>query len=194
MRFLMLLPLVLMGGGALVGVTVLTAVCICEGMKYPVVASDCILVLGAHVRKDGHMCRTLTHRCEKAIEAWRAGIAPVMIVCGGQGSDEPVPEAHAMRQWFLEHGVPEDRVIIEDASRNTRENLRFARNIMESKGYKTAAICTSDYHLRRALWQAREEGLTACGISAPSSRNIISFTRNRFRETCSWILYFLRRI
>lgn len=180
--------------GALTGLSVLTAVCVCAGMEYVPAPSDCILVLGAHVWMDGRMSNALTYRCEAALAAWREGIAPVLIVCGGQGDNEPMPEADAMRQWLIENGVPEDAVIAENQSRNTRENLRNARAIMEARGYRTAAVCTSNYHLRRALWQARDEGLTATGIAAPSTKDAVSFVRGRFRETCSWILYFLRRI
>lgn len=185
---------ILVGIGALVGLSVLTAVCVCAGMEYTPRPSDCILVLGAHVWMDGRMSNALTYRCESALKAWEDGVAPVIIVCGGQGADEPMPEAAAMYAWMREHGVPEDRLIAEDQSKNTRENLINARAIMEARGMKTAAVCTSNYHLRRALWQARDEGLDACGIAARSTRDPVSFARGRLRETCSWILYFLRRI
>ena len=187
-----LLSLVILG--AATGLSVLTAVCVCAGMRYTPEKSDCIIVLGAHVWMDGRLSNALTYRCEAALQAWRDGVAPVIIVCGGQGDNEPEPEADAMRRWMIGHGVPEDRVIAEAASKNTRENLRNARAIMERRGDATCAVCTSNYHLRRALWQARDEGLTAMGIAAPSTKDAISFARGRFRETCSWILYFLRKI
>lgn len=193
-RKMLILLLALAGLGALTGLSALTAVCVCERMEYVPVPSDCILVLGAHVWADGRLSNALEYRCQAALEAWRSGLAPVLIVCGGQGQGEPEPEAEAMYRWMLERGVPEDRLIAENQSRNTRENLQNAREIMRERGFQTCAICTSSYHLRRALWQARDEGLNACGISAPSTKDIVSFVRGRFRETCSWILYFLRRI
>lgn len=180
--------------GALVGLSVLTAVCVCAARTWTPEPSDCILLLGAHVWMDGRLSNALTYRCEAALDAWRDGLAPYIIVCGGQGKNEPTTEATAMRAWMIDHGVPASRVIAEDQSRNTRENLINAKAIMEAHGWKTAAVCTSDYHLTRALWQARDEGLTATGIPAQSTKDILSFVRGRFRETCSWILYFLRRI
>ena len=90
--------------------------------------------------------------------------------------------------------MPEDRVIAEDRPLNTRENLRNARAIMAQRGFRTAAVCTNDYHLTRALWIARDEGVEAVGIAAPSTRDIVSFVKGRLRETCSWILYFIRKL
>ena len=172
---------------------VLTAVCVCAGRTYAPRPADCAVVLGAHVWMDGRMSNALTYRCEAALKAWRSGLCPVIIVCGAQGANEPETEAAAMRRWMIAHGVPEDRVIAEDRSRNTRENLVNARAIMAERGLKTAAVCTNDYHLTRALWLARDEGIPATGIPAPSTRDAISFIRGRLRETCSWILYFVRK-
>ena len=188
------LLLVIVALGAVTGLSVLTAVCVCAGMEYRTEPSDCIIVLGAHVWEDGRLSNALTYRCEAALEAWKKGIAPTIIVCGAQGRGEPSTEAEAMRGWMLEHGVPEDRVILEPESVNTLQNLTNARDIMASRGFETAAVCTNNYHLRRALWLARDVGIEATGIAAPSTKDPVSFVRGRVRETCSWILYFLRRV
>ena len=193
-RMLIRLLIVCVALGALVGGSVLTAVCLCARRDFHAEKSDCILVLGAHVWMDGRMSNALTYRCEAALAAWERGLAGDIIVCGAQGRDEPETEAAAMRRWMIERGVPEDRVIAEDRSLNTRENLRNARAIMAQRGFRTAAVCTNDYHLTRALWIARDEGVEAVGIAAPSTRDIVSFVKGRLRETCSWILYFIRKL
>ena len=180
--------------GAVIGLSVLTAVCVCAGMEYRTEPSDCIIVLGAHVWEDGRLSNALTYRCEAALKAWQEGVAPTIIVCGARGRGEPTTEAEAMRGWLLERGVPEDRVIMEPDSVNTMQNLTNAREIMASRGFETAAICTNNYHLRRSLWLARDVGIKATGIAAPSTKDPVSFVRGRVRETCSWILYFLRRV
>lgn len=193
-KMLAIVLTILFALGALTGLSVLTAVCVCAGRRYEPRAADCIVVLGAHVWMDGRMSNALTYRCEAALQAWRDGLSPYIIVCGAQGRSEPEPEAAAMRRWMIAQGVPEDRVIAEDRSVNTLENLQNARAIMERRGLHTAAVCTSDYHLTRALWLARDVGLPATGIPARSTRDAISFARGRIRETCSWILYAIRKL
>lgn len=193
-RAIVRILLVCIAVGAAVGLTVLTAVCLSAGRTWVPEKSDCIVVLGAHVWMDGRLSNVLTYRCEAALDAWRNGVAPAIIVCGAQGSGEPTTEAAAMRAWMIGHGVPEDAVVAEDRSVNTLQNLENARAIMEARGWKKAAVCTSNYHLRRALWLARDVGLDATGIAAPSTRDPVSFARGRLRETCSWILYFLRKM
>lgn len=180
--------------GALTGLSVLTAVCVCAGRTYEDRPADCAVVLGAHVWMDGRMSNALTYRCEAALAAWQKGRVSAIIVCGAKGDNEPEAEAVAMRRWMLDHGVPEDRLIAEAESINTRQNLVNAKAIMARNGWRTAAVCTSDYHLTRALWLARDVGLDATGIPARSTRDPISFARGRLRETCSWVLYFIRKM
>ena len=194
LKIVLTIIIALLVAGALIGVSVLTAVCLSAGMTWTTEPADCIIVLGAHVWMDGTLSNALRYRCEAALKAWQDGIAPAIIVCGGQGNDEPEPEGVAMARWFIAHGVPKDRVFIDATSTTTVENMNNARAIMEAQGFSKAAVCTNNYHLRRALWVARDAGLDATGIAAPSTRNPISFVRGRLRETCSWILYFVRRV
>lgn len=193
MKLFLRICLICMALGAAVGLSVLTAVCVCAGRTWTPVQSDCIVVLGAHVWMDGRLSNALTYRCEAALKAWKDGVAPALILCGARGKDEPVTEAEAMYGWMLDHGVPESAVIMEDRSLNTRQNIANAQAIMVERGWKTAAVCTNDYHLTRALWIARDAGLHATGIAAPSTKDIPSLVRGRLRETCSWILYFIRK-
>lgn len=156
--------------------------------------ADCIIVPGAHVWMDGRMSDSLLYRCRAALAAWRDGVAPVMILCGARGHDEPVTEAAAMRGWMLAQGVPEGALLTDEASVNTAQNLANAKAIMAANGLRAAAVCTSDYHLRRALWIARDVGIEVTGIAAPSPKRPDVWLRGRLRETCSWALYFLRKI
>lgn len=191
---LLTIGIAVVAAGALTGLAVLAAVCLSAGMTWIPEPSDCIIVLGAHVWMDGRLSHALEYRCEAALQAWRDGVAPALILCGGQGKDEPCSEADAMRRYMIGRGVPESALFVDETSRDTRENLVNARAVMQTQGFRTCAVCTSNYHLRRALWQARDEGLDATGIAAPSTRDVVSFARGRLREACSWILYFLRRI
>jgi uncharacterized SAM-binding protein YcdF (DUF218 family) len=94
------------------------------------------------------------------------GGRPVMIVSGGQGSDEEVPEARAMAGYLIERGFPDDRLAVEDQSGTTEENLAFSKAIMDAAGGPRPArrparclIVTSDYHVFRTAMTARKVGI-----------------------------------
>ena len=159
-----------------VTVLVLGVVCALALMGYvywqethlpPVEESYVIIVLGAQVQPDGTPSVALERRLTLALESYEA--APQWIItCGAQGLDEPRAEGDVMRDWLIARGVAPEHVIAETNSFNTRENLRFARAIMEEQGFTQALIVTSDYHVARALELCRQEGISATGKGSPS--------------------------
>lgn len=150
------------------------------------VPSDCIVVLGAkaHGLEPG---RVLRARLEQAQKAYEQGLGGKILVCGGKGTDETVPEAAAMAAYLKAQGVPDEDILLEQDSRNTRENLRFAKRIMEANGYRTCVLVTSDYHMARARLLAAQEGLSVTCSRARSDWPGIWFSR--VRECLSWIKY-----
>ena len=170
-----------------------TAVCLCALRGRHVRHGDCILVLGAKVRPDGSMSNALRLRCERALQLFEQGAASYIIACGGV-CDGPISEASVIRAFLTEKGVPAERILLEDQSVNTWENLINARKIMDAHGMHRAVLVTSDYHLTRALWMAKGQGLNAVGAASLSSRKLSHFVRTRFRESISWILYIWNEI
>ena len=102
--------------------------------------------------------------------------ARYLVVCGGKGPDELVPEAYAMRDYLVAHGVPEGHILVEDASRTTAENLENAKGLMEShfsSGISNSAACivvTSEFHAVRAWLWARHAGLDCKGVVGKPTR------------------------
>ena len=131
------------------------------------------LSAGARLR-DGNiwngdrLSRLLRDRLDKAIEVYRKDpTPPVLIPSGGQGGDETVSEAEAMRQYLLERGIPERDILPEDASKTTLENLSFSKRILDGReGRKYTALVTSNYHVYRALRYCRRIGLKCTGIGS----------------------------
>lgn len=150
----------------------------------PIAQSDVIIVLGAQVKEDGTPSVALERRLTAALESYQER-AQVIIVCGAQGANEPRAEGDVMRDWLVEHGVPEADVVAETASFNTRENLRYARTIMQERGLSQALVVTSDYHVARALELCRQEGIEATGKGSPSKPEY--FIKNHLREGLSWV-------
>ena len=170
--------------------TALVAVVAYKEYTIPAPTGDtqAIIVLGAQVKADGTPSVALQRRLTAALESYREKPA-LIIVCGAQGGNEPRAEGDVMREWLLERGVPEGDVVAETASFNTRENLTYARAIMEHRGLHEALIVTSDYHVARALALCAQAGITATGKGSPSKPEY--FIKNHFREGLSWIKFWL---
>jgi uncharacterized SAM-binding protein YcdF (DUF218 family) len=128
--------------------------------------ADFVVVLGSGLRPDGGVPPLLAHRLERGRAVWgaldrRAGdFKPLLIVSGGQGGDEPVPEASAMASYLIARGFPAERLLLEYRSRSTEENLTFSQAIMdEIRPGARAAVVTSDFHAFRAALLARRLGI-----------------------------------
>lgn len=128
---------------------------------------DYIIVLGAQVRTDGPSV-VLRFRLEKATEYLKENPETKCIVSGGQGSNEPKSEARAMADYLIEHGIAEDRILLEDKSTNTSQNLQFSKKLLPEN--VSVGIVTNNFHVKRALYLAKRFGLTnAEGIAAYST-------------------------
>lgn len=162
----------------------------------PVGRFDAIIVLGCQVKPDGSLSLQLQMRLEKVLDVWRTRQVPI-VVCGGQGSNEPCTEASAMKTWLIDHGVPEGMILCDETSVNTRTNLENARALLGEDADGIVAIVTSDYHVPRALSIAKDAGLNAVGFGGETLGGM-HWVRNHFREALSWVKYwaekyFLRR-
>lgn len=135
-------------------------------------APDCVLVLGCGIFPDGRLTLSLQSRLDTAYDALLVYPDALCIVSGGQGDNEPIPEAQAMRDYLLARGVEEQRILMEPHSRNTAQNMRYSADIMHRHGLITAVVVTNDYHIYRALVTAERCGVEAFGIGAPTNWRI----------------------
>ncbi|MFE2106607.1 YdcF family protein [Kitasatospora sp. NPDC059463] len=135
---------------------------------------DFVVVLGAGLTDGSTVPPLLAARLERALALFRRqaarGRAPVLLVSGGKGSDERVPEAEAMADYLMARGVPDGLVVQERSSTNTRENLEFSRALMERlrPGYR-CVIVTNDFHALRAAITARRAGVRGEAVGAPTA-------------------------
>ena len=148
---------------------------------------DYIIILGCRFRKDGSLTPLLQGRCDRAIRFCReqqeaSGKEAVLIPSGGRGADESMPEAEAMARYLVSQGIPESRIIREDQSRNTYENMAFSKKIIDGANPEGKAVfSTTNYHVfRSGLW-ASLAGLPAEGIG---SRTKWWFWPNAFMREC----------
>ena len=136
---------------------------------------DYIIVLGAGL-VDGNVSPLLAKRVDRAADFYKeqkkTAPPPKLIMSGGQGPNEPRPEAFAMAEYAIEKGVPESDIILESKSANTLQNMRFSKEILDdiSKGTPYKAIyATSGFHLLRAGIYARKAGMNIGGIGSKTA-------------------------
>lgn len=128
---------------------------------------DCLIVLGAQVYESGPSV-VLKYRLDTAASYLENNPDTFCIVSGGQGPNEPFPEAVGMKQYLLEKGIAEERILTEEASQNTKENMEFSRELLEND--ISVGIVTNDFHIYRAMGLARKADFAkAQAVPAPSS-------------------------
>ena len=127
-----------------------------------------VIIHGCGLAGGERMTKLLSNRVDKAMEIYhKCRVKPIIIPSGGQGSDEKLSEAQAMKAYLLSRGIPEDHILSEDKSTTTKENLHFSKAIIDSRpGAKKTALVSSNYHVYRCLRLARECGLKCTGIGA----------------------------
>ena len=149
---------------------------------------DGIIVLGAQVLPTGEPSVQLQWRLDKALECYRSNPC-YLVVCGGQGANEPAPEGDVMRRVLMEAGVPGEHVISDPESADTKQNIRNGWNILQELGCERPLLVTSDYHLPRALAIARDVGLEAQGAGSPCKPGLNFWLKNHLREALAWVKY-----
>lgn len=152
-----------------------------------------VMVLGARIYSAEHLGVSLQNRVEKAYEYLEVHPDAQCIVTGGQGDDEPCPEAVAERNALVRMGIDPQRIFLEDRSRNTRENMKFSMELAESCGLgREFAVVTQSFHMGRALGLAKEAGFEAYSLVADT--DWILFPEYYGRELLSLTKYHLEML
>lgn len=140
--------------------------------------AEYLIVLGAQVREDGPSV-VLTYRLEKAAEYLAKHPKTKCIVSGGQGPNEPTSEAEGMRDYLTAHGVDASRIILEDKSTDTSENLKYCLELLPSADTRVAVI-TNNFHMYRALGIAQKCGYgDVVGVGADSKLSYLPHNLTR---------------
>lgn len=127
---------------------------------------DYVIVLGAQVRGDVPS-KALYKRIQKAEEYLKENPGTVAVLSGGKGNGENISEAQAMFDSLVAAGIDEERLLMEDKSTSTVENLKFSGKLTGKEA--KIGIISQNFHIYRALKLAEHQGFTdVCGIAAGS--------------------------
>lgn len=140
---------------------------------------DYIIVLGAQVKENGPSA-ALKFRLDEAYDYLLENENTLCIVSGGQGYNEPCSEAQGMYDYLTERGVDGKRIIMEDKSTDTSENIDYSAVFLDKENDRVG-IVTNNFHVFRGVHLAKHKGIKhVCGISADS--NVIFQLNNMVRE------------
>ena len=167
---------------------------------------DYVIILGARVKGE-KPAKSLMERIKAATEYLKKNPEVKVIATGGKGKNEGIAEGVAIKRELLKNGISEDRIILEDKSKNTVENFRFSlekiRNSENGKNKNSenngnrkikVLIVTNDYHIFRSKNIARKVGFDNKDYEIyglPAKTPLISIPQSYFREFLSNVNYFL---
>ena len=164
---------------------------------------DFIIILGSKINADGTLPPLLKGRADKAInfgsnqyQATKKDI--IYIPSGGQGKDEVISEAEAIKKYLVKNGIKEKQIVIENKSTSTTENMKFSKNKID-KINKNAKIsfATTSYHVFRSGVIANNEGIDCEGMGSKTkwyfytNALIREFVANLVQEKKSHIILIL---
>ncbi|HBJ1652435.1 YdcF family protein [Clostridium botulinum] len=126
--------------------------------------TDYIVVLGAGLNNGDQLSYILKSRLDSALQCINEfKNNSYIIVSGGKGNDERISEAMAMKKYLLEQGISEDKILMEDQSKNTFENFKYSKKLIEEQSNKniddlSVKIVTTDFHGFRSKMLAKRNG------------------------------------
>lgn len=135
----------------------------------------CIAVHGFKLNDDGSPQQEYINRLDMALKTWQTyPNSYIAIMGGGTAKDDPkITEARVGANYLLSKGVPSEKLILEDKSTNTIENVgnlfKMLCDRIEYTNIDKICVCSSDYHIRRCatLW----EGKCICSSNLPEIYN-----------------------
>ncbi|MFL6555982.1 MAG: YdcF family protein [Bacillus sp. (in: firmicutes)] len=151
--------------------------------------ADYLIVLGARV-KGAVPSLAFASRINAAAEYLKKNKNAIVIASGGKGPGEDISEAESIRRELLKQGISETRVILEDQSTDTYENINFSKKLIPSDA-ELGLVVTNNFHLYRAVSIARDYGLDVQGL--PAKTPWIAVVKSYTREYLAITKFYLKR-
>lgn len=146
---------------------------------------DTVLILGAQVKgsskNTAYPSTVLKERLDAAVPYLKKQPKATVIVCGGQGSDEPDSEANVMANYLKTNGISQKQILIEDTSTRTKENIQ---NAQKKQALGNTVIVTSDFHMYRSKLLAKRLGISEISGLPSVSKSSATF-KTYVREICA---------
>ncbi|MGM9925740.1 MAG: YdcF family protein [Bacillus sp. (in: firmicutes)] len=156
----------------------------------PAYGADYMIVLGARVHGTTPSL-SLKYRIETAADYLLKSPATIAIVSGGQGAGEDDSEAQIMKNELIALGVDSNRIIKEEKSTSTYENIKFSQKLLADNP-KRILVVSNDYHLYRSVLIGNQYGLDLEALPAKTPAKAL--VKSYLREYLALIKYYLLSI
>jgi uncharacterized SAM-binding protein YcdF (DUF218 family) len=134
----------------------------------PVPNARSMVILGAKLNVD-QLSLSLKNRMDAAITYLRDNPTTQVVVSGGQGSDERISEAEAMKNYLIQNQIQATRIQTEALSTSTFENIKFSKKLLQGE---PIILVSNDFHVLRAKMIAKRQGLNVDTLSAPTPKSV----------------------
>lgn len=157
-----------------------------------------VIVLGCHTfgMTPGKTLKSRLDACYDALNAYDGDNKLIIVVTGGQGKDESIPEGDSMKAYLVNKGIDRDMIIAETESHSTFDNLLFSKEFIVKNGEEmgSVAIISSEFHVPRAVMIAKRLGYgdiftDVYSIAAPSPSD--TFGAGIMREYFAFVKSFI---
>ncbi|MFD0670277.1 YdcF family protein [Cohnella sp. GCM10027633] len=156
------------------------------------VRADVGIVLGAGLWGD-EPSPALKERLDYAIELYDDGMFGRIIVTGGKATpSSKITDAEGARNYLTGRGIPEDEIALDNLSKDTYENLTYARDIMAERGWQSAVVVTHGYHGSRAADMARKLRFSPVQVQVTDSK-VLSIHYHEAREVLAYTKWLVRK-
>ncbi|MFJ5712966.1 YdcF family protein [Neobacillus sp. NPDC093127] len=151
--------------------------------------ADYLIVLGASV-KGTVPSLAFASRINAAAIYLKENKDTVVIASGGKGPGEDISEAESIKRELVKQGISESRIILEDRSTDTYENIDFSKKLIP-KDAKLGLVVTNTFHLYRAISIARDQDLEVQGL--PAKTPLKAVFKSYTREYLAITKFYLKR-
>jgi vancomycin permeability regulator SanA len=134
-----------------------------DGLNDAPTSAHCILVLGNTVLPNGQPAPRTQARLDKAVQLFRDGRAPMVMVSGGTGV-EGQPEGSRMADYLIAQGVPASAIVVDDHGDHTEMTAQHCRTEAQRRGWSQVLVVSQFFHLTRCKLLLRQAGIS--GVSS----------------------------
>ncbi len=162
-----------------------------DGLNDELNTTDVAVVLGNKVEINGKPSKRLQGRLDKAVELYKGNYFNYIIVSGGFGK-EGYDEAIVMKNYLVEKGISEDKILIDSVGYNSLMTAKNTKLIMNDMNFDSVTIITQFYHITRTKFTFQREGIENI-YSAHSNYYELRDLYSLFREFFAYYKYLIIR-